>query len=194
MKRWTRLPLFVASCAACSKALATLAISGVVLIEPDPSILLRGQTATLTYTITNTGDESIDVATAGTDYYDWGPTSTLFPLGTAATPPCTMTYVDFIAPPGQPPAVVNTVFFQPRPVLPGETRQCVMEITVSEETDGPFVQQFGFTGARGVRNVSVSQNVFFSLGQTTAVPALSPFSLGALILGLLGIGAMLARR
>jgi hypothetical protein len=192
MKAKMRITLFLLLCLVSSSAIATLAISGTVAIQPDPSVLLRGQTATITYTITNTGDEPLDRVYGGTGYYDWGPTSTIFPIGTVATPPCYLTYFDLSPLPGNPPYWIVTVFFQPWPLLLGESRQCVMELTVSKEAAGPFVQQFGFTGGRGNQSTSISQSVFFGLGQTTAVPALSPIGLIALILSMLAIGTMLA--
>ena len=194
MKLRGKFPLWVFLCATSSNATAVLAISGSVVIDPYPSTLMRGQSATITYTITNTGDEPLDSAAIGTGYYAWGPRSTIFPLATIATSPCLVRYDDLSPRPGEPAIVLNAVFFRPIPLLPGETRQCVMEISVSEETAGPFVQQFGFTGARGAQSTNVSQSVFFSLGLTTAVPALSPLGLGTLMLGVLAITAMLSRR
>ncbi len=182
--RWLLLPLFGV---ACSNALATLSLSGNVTVEPDPRGLLRGQTATIVFTIANTGDEPFDEAVTGTTYFDWGPTSTIFPAGTAATPPCTFTLVDFSPPPGQPPLVGLTLFFRPVPLLPGETRQCVMEIAVSTEAAGPFTQSFGFNGSRGGRVAFFEQSVHFGLGQVNAVPAQSQLFSLVLVLAVLVI-------
>lgn len=171
-------------------AMATLAITGDVVIEPHPSVLLRGQQATITYTLTNTGDEPLDLASSGFDYRTDGPLSTLFPFPTAATPPCGFQLLHFSAPPGVPGFVVNTNTFLPWPIEPGETRQCVTGLQVSAQTAGPFVHRFRFSGARGDRNVSASQQFTFTLGeQPMLIPASSGWSLafmGALLL-LLGV-------
>jgi len=162
-------------------ALATLAITGDVVIEPHPSVLLRGQQATITYTLTNTGDEPLDAASSGFDYRTFGPLSTLFPFPLAATPPCGFSLVDFSTPPGVPGFVVNTNTFQPRPIEPGETRQCVTGLQVSAETAGPFVHRFGFSGVRDGRNVFTAQFVTFTLGEPPLlVPAVSPWGLALL--------------
>lgn len=64
----------------CTNALATLAIRGDVVIDPHPSVLLRGQQATVTYMLTNIGDEPLELASAGFDYRTFGPLSTLLLL------------------------------------------------------------------------------------------------------------------
>jgi len=156
----------------CGNAMALLAIEGTVVIEPAPDTLLRGQTAIITYTVTNIGDEVWDAAVSGTGYYEQGPTSTVLPIPNAATPPCSAQFLDFSPLPGQPTYVGNTNSFYPRPISPGESRQCVMELMVSPEAGGPFVQWFGFTGTRGTQSVHLSQYVTFNLGQgAVAVPA-----------------------
>lgn len=172
---WALLALLWAS-----DAMATLAITGEVMIEPAPATLRRGDTATLTYILTNTGDEPLDFATSGTTYIQFGPTSTVFPFPTAATPPCTFQLLDFSAPPGQPPIVVNTNSFHPRPIPPGESRRCVIGLLVSSEAAGPFVQQFGFSGTRAGRTVTAAQSITFNLGQPqpSSVPTTST---GALV-------------
>lgn len=168
MRGWVLLALSLG----CSNAMALLAIEGTVVIEPAPATLLRGEIATLTYTITNTGDEPLDFATAGTGYYEQGPTSTVLPMPNAATPPCSAQFLDFSPLPGQPTFVINTNSFYPRPIPAGESRQCAMELMVSPEAGGPFVQWFGFTGIRGTQNVHMGQYVAFNLGQgAVAVPA-----------------------
>ncbi len=194
MKRSRQWLVVVAFCLTCSNAMATLAIAGSVAIAPDAKFLLRGQTASLTYTITNIGDEPLEEASAGTFYFGWGPSSTIFPSGTAATAPCIMTFFDLSPVPGQAPAVINTVFFRPTPVLPGETRECVLEISVSQEAGGPFTQQFGITGSRGNQSTTVSQFIFFPLGQVAAVPTASLFAWMALVLSVMFSGTLIARR
>lgn len=71
-----------------TEAMATLAIAGEVLIESPAATLLRGQTATLTFSVTNIGDETFDRANWGTSFFREGPTSTVYTFSTAATPPC----------------------------------------------------------------------------------------------------------
>lgn len=196
MKLWARLLLLPILCAAYSNATATLAISGTVLIDPDPSILLRGQTATVTYTITNTGDEPLEFAYAQTDYVTLGPESSVFPHASAASPPCVV-IDDSLSPlpPGKPSYYFNFTQFHPMPLLPGGTRQCVVEITVSGEADGPFIQWFGLHARLGTRYAAtVSQSFLFTLGGRAApVPTLSRLGLSALLLGLLAAGAVFTR-
>jgi len=172
------------------EAVATLAITSEVIIDPHPSVLLRGQQATVTYILTNTGDEPLEIASSGFDYRTFGPLSTLFPFPTAATPPCGFQLLDFSTPPGVPGFVVNTNTFLPWPIEPGETRQCVTGLQVSAQTAGPFVQRFGFNGSRGNRSVSAPQFVTFTLGeQPMLIPASSGWSLVfmAALLLLLGV-------
>jgi len=173
-----------------SDAMATLAITGEVLIEPAPATLRRGDVATLTYTITNTGDEPFDRAASGTTYIQFGPTSTVFPFPTTATPPCAFQLLDFSAPPGQPATVANTNTFLPAPIAPGESRQCVMGLQVSPTAGGPFVQRFSLSGSHGLERVSVARNIVFNLGeqQPSSVPAVSNWGLGLLGLLLLAYG------
>jgi len=146
-----------------SKAMATLAITGEVVIEPHPSVLVRGQQATITYILTNTGDEPFEIAGSSFDYRTDGPLSTLFPFPTDATSPCGFQLLHFSGPPGVPGYVINSILFQPRPIEPGETRQCVTGLQVSAQTAGPFVKRFGFSGVRGDRTASASQHVTFTL-------------------------------
>ena len=173
-------------------AMATLAITSQVIIDPPASLLLRGQQATVTYIITNTGDEPLEIPNAGFEYRSFGPLSTLFPFQTAATPPCGFQLLDFSTPPGVPSFVVNTLTFQPRPIAPGESRQCVTGLEVSAQTAGPFVQQFGFNASSGDRVVSEQHFVTFTLGEPPLlVPAFSWWSLALLsilILTLAGYG------
>ncbi len=167
MRVWALLALSMG----CGSAMAVLSIEGTVLIEPPPATLLRGDVATLTYTMTNTGDEPLDFATSGTGYWQEGAGSTVYPLPNAGTLPCLAQFVDFSGPPGQSAFVVNTNLLFPWPIPPGESRLCVMELAVSMEAAGPFTQRFGFTGTRGTQRVNVGQDVVFNLGQgAVAVP------------------------
>lgn len=175
------------------EAMATLAITSEVVIDPHPSVLLRGQQATITYTITNTGDEPLELASAGFDYRSFGPLSTLFPFPTAATPPCGFSLFDLSTPPGVPGFVVNTNTFQPRPVEPGETRHCVTGLQVSAATAGPFVKRFGVSGTRGNQTVSAPHFVTFTLGeQPMMIPTLSwlSLSLAGVLMLLLGVNRL----
>lgn len=168
--RWWGLVMLLVGC---GNAVALLAIQGTVVIEPPAATLLRGETATITYTVTNTGDEPLDSATSGTGYYEWGPMSTVLPAPNSQTPPCVTQFFDFSPRPGEPAFIVNTNSFLPRPIPPGESRQCVLDLVVSPEAKGPFIQRFGFTGSRGALSVNVGEDVMFNLGQETiAVPAL----------------------
>lgn len=181
---WVLCTLFLGG-----EATATLAITGEVLIEPPAATLLRGQTATITYIITNTGDEPLDRAASGTLYFNEGPTSTVFPFPTAATPPCAFQLVDLSAPPGQPAIVGNTNTFLPAPIAPGESRRCAMGLQVSSQAGGPFVQQFLVSGSRGNQQVLVARDIAFPLGQTSfPVPAGSVLGLVLLAATLLAIG------
>ncbi len=129
MKVSVRVWVLLALSVGCGNAMALLTIEGTVVIEPAPATLLRGQTATITYTVTNIGDEAWDAAAVGVEYFESGPTSTVLPVPTAATPPCVSQFVDFPSPiPGAPTYVVNTNTLYPRPILPGESRQCVMDL------------------------------------------------------------------
>ncbi len=179
----------------CGNAVALLAIEGTVVIDPPPATLLRGQTATITYTVTNTGDEPLEVLVAGTEYYERGPLSTVLVSPTPATAPCLVGVFDASPRPGEPLYVVNTNSFLPRPVLPGESRQCVMDLMVSPEAAAPFVKHFGFLASRGATSITSSQVVTFNLGEEAiAIPTLR--WLGVVFLTLLvGLaGARVARR
>jgi hypothetical protein len=184
--RWLAL---LGLCAGCDNAMATLAITGEVVIDPPAASLLRGQTATLTYTLINSGDETLEIAAAGTVYRTFGPTSTVFLVPTASTPPCTVQTLDLSPLPGQPGAVAITSSFRPRPIPPGESRQCVMGLVISTEASGPFVQQFGFSGLIGDRSVDIAQNIFFPLGeQPKPIPTASPWGLALLSILMLTLG------
>ncbi len=190
--RWWVL---LALCAGCGNAAAVLAIQGTVFIDPPPATLLRGQSATLTYTLTNTGNEAIDVGAVATGFYADGPTSTIIIEPSAATLPCTMGILDLSPQPGQPTFYYVSTFFEPFPILPGESRQCEVSLTVSPDAGSAFTQRFYFSGAIGTQSVDIFQDVVFNLGEMpTVVPTLrwpANFIL-MLLIGLLG--AMLVRR
>lgn len=187
---WVLLALSVG----CDNAMAVLAIEGTVVIEPSPTTLLRGQTATLTYMLTNTGDEPLDFAAAGVSYFETGPTSTVLPEPTAATPPCDPQFLDLSPLPGQPVFVINSNAFNPTPIAPGDSRLCVMNLVVSPEAAGPFVVQFSFVGLRGAAEVNTAQEVLFTLGTSAAVPVLEWPSMALLVLLISLMGARLLRR
>ncbi len=189
---WAMLVLSVG----CGNALALLAVEGSVTIDPSPATLLRGQTATITYTVTNIGDEAWDAAAVGVEYFESGPTSTVLPVPTAQTPPCVSQFVDFPSPiAGAPTYVVNTNTLYPRPVLPGESRQCVMDLVVSPDAAGPFVQLFSLTGSLNGQIAYTSQVVAFNLGQgAVAVPLLGGPAHLLLVLLISLVGARLLRR
>lgn len=177
-----------------SGAMAALALTGSVVITPDPAVLLRGQTATVTYTITNTGDEPFQPF-SGTNYYDWGPTSTVYLLPNASTPPCSIQYTDLSPLPGNPPFVFATVLLLPQPLLPGDTRQCVSDLVVSTEAAGPFVQRFGLAGATATQSINLGQEFAFPWGDPgRSIPSMQPAGRIALILGALLLGVAMARQ
>lgn len=196
MKMGARWWALLALSVGCGSALALLAVEGSVTIDPSPAMLLRGQTATITYTVTNIGDEAWDAAAVGVEYFESGPTSSVLPVPTAATPPCVSQFVDFPSPiPGAPTYVVNTNTLYPRPILPGESRQCVMDLVVSPDAAGPFVQLFSLTGSLNGQIAYTSQEVAFNLGQgAVAVPALMWPSLVVLVLLVSWLGARLLWR
>jgi len=173
-----------------SEAAATLAIAGEVLIEPPAATLLRGQTATLTFTVTNIGDEPFDRAAWTTTYFREGPTSTVFTFSTAATPPCTFSGFEFDQPPNQPGINAAGGSFHPRPIAPGESRICVIGVRVSNQAAGPFVQTFGISGTRAEQSVGVTRSLAFNLGEPQAqrVPAISAWGVALLTLLLLEVG------
>lgn len=184
-------------------AFAALSISGTVVVEPHPSTLTRGQEATVTYTLTNTGDEPIELATVGFPYRSSGPLSTVLPFRTAATPPCLYRLRVLPGPfeaPGAvespakwspvPPFLEKSIEFAPLPIEPGGTRRCVAALRVSPETAGSFVQTFNFQASRGEQSVMQTRSVVFGLGESaTAIPAVSTWSLAlaSLLLLLLGV-------
>lgn len=187
-------------------ASAALSISGTVVVEPHPSTLLRGQEATVTYTLTNTGDEPIDRATVGFPYRSSGPLSTLLPFQTSATPPCVYRLRVLPGPfevPGAvesqgkwspvPPFLEKTIEFAPAPIEPGGTRQCVSGIRLSAQTAGPFVQSFNFQASRGGQSVTETRSVVFRLGESAIpIPAVSAWSLAlaSVIVLLLSVGRL----
>lgn len=184
-------------------AFAGLSISGTVVVEPNPSTLLRGHEATVTYTLTNTGDEPIELATVGFPYRSSGPLSTVLPFRTAATPPCLYRLRALPGPfevPGAvespakwspvPPFLEKTIEFSPLPIEPGGTRRCVAALRVSAQAAGPFVQTFNFQASRGAQSVMQTRSVVFGLGESAvAIPAVSTRSLAlaSLLVLLLGV-------
>ncbi|ODU43667.1 MAG: hypothetical protein ABS96_22135 [Lysobacteraceae bacterium SCN 69-123] len=189
-------------------AVAALSISGTVVVEPHPSTLVRGQEATVIYTLTNTGDEPIELATVGFPYRSSGPLSTVLPFRTAATPPCLYRLRALPGPfeaPGAlespakwspvPPFLEKTIEFAPLPIEPGGTRRCVAALRVSPETAGPFVQTFNFQASRGAQSVTQTRSVVFGLGVSAiAIPAASTWSLALASLLLLLLGVFRLRR
>lgn len=184
-------------------AIAALSITGTVVVEPHPSTLLRGQQGTVTYTLTNTGDEPIERATVGFPYRTSGPLSTVLPLQTSATPPCLFRLRVLPGPfevPGAvesqskwspvPPFLEKSIEFAPLPIEPGGTRRCVAALRVSAQTAAPFVQTFNFEASRGAQSVTQMRSVVFSLGEPAiAIPATSTWTLAlaSLIVLLLGV-------
>lgn len=170
---------------------AALSISGSVVVEAHSSSLLRGQQATITYTLTNTGDEPIDLATVGFSYRSSGPLSTALPFQTSATPPCVYRLRVLPGPPEAagaakraakwspvPPFLEKTIEFAPAPIEPGGTRRCVAGLRVSTQAAGPFVQTFNFQASRGAQSVTQTRSVVFRLGESAiAIPAVSTWSL-----------------
>lgn len=184
-------------------AVAALSITSTVVVEPHPSTLMRGQEATVTYTLTNTGDEPIELATVGFPYRSSGPLSTVLPFRTAATPPCLYRLRALPGPfeaPGAvespakwspvPPFLEKSIEFAPLPIEPGGTRRCVAALRVSPETAGSFVQTFNFQASRGAQTVTQMRSVVFGLGESAvAVPAVSTWclALASLLVLLLGV-------
>lgn len=190
---WMRLALLLLSVAFAGSAAATVAISATIVIEPDPGTLLRGQTATLTYTVTNVGDEPLQGAFASTGYINFGPQTTIFPVATPATAPCLNGDFAEPLPPPLPSSFLNTTTFRPVPILPGEIRVCVIEITLSADAAGPFVQPFLFSTQPATTNPApLRRNVYFGLGEDQPVPTLSMAG-GGLLLCCLGILAWWTR-
>lgn len=188
-------------------AFAALSVSGTVVVEPHPSTLTRGQQATVTYTLTNTGDEPIELATVGFPYRSSGPLSTVLPFQTAATPPCVYRLRVLPGPfevagtvdsPAKwspvPPFLEKSIEFAPLPIEPGGMRRCVAALRVSPETAGPFVQTFNFQASRGAQSVTQTRSVVFGLGVSAiAIPAVSTWSV-ALASLLLMLGVFRLRR
>lgn len=167
-------------------AVAALSISGTVLVEPHPSTLVRGQQATVTYTLTNTGDEPLEYAGASFDYRTDGPPSSIFPFPTEATPPCSIRYLHLGGALGVPGFVVQTIDFNPVPIQPGESRQCVSDLRVSEQSAMPFVKTFRIGGRAGDQWAYATTSIAFTLGEPPlAIPALSIWGLVATALAVL---------
>lgn len=189
-------------------AVAALSITSTVVVEPHPSTLMRGQEATVTYTLTNTGDEPIELATVGFPYRSSGPLSTVLPFRTAATPPCLYRLRALPGPfeaPGAvespakwspvPPFLEKSIEFAPLPIEPGGTRRCVAALRVSPETAGSFVQTFNFQASRGAQTVTQMRSVVFGLGESAvAVPVVSPWSLALASLFVLLLGVFRLQR
>jgi hypothetical protein len=195
--RFTDSMILVALCTFAGEAVATLAFSADVRIQGDAAIMRHAESAVLTYTLRNTGDEPLDLAFARTIYIDRGPESTLFISVTAATAPC-LILNDSIFGPLPPPAPnieFSSAYFEPLPILPGETRQCSTLITVSPEAAGPFSARFDFHARGGMQWVSAEpRSIFFNLGPTaTAVPAMSSRLLAVLSIMMLAIAALYFR-
>ena len=167
-------------------AFAALSIGGTVVVEPHPSTLTRGQEASVTYTLTNTGDEPLEYAGASFDYRTDGPPSSIFPFPTEATPPCSIRYLHLGGAPGVPGFVVQTIDFNPVPIQPGESRQCVSGLRVSEQSARPFVKTFRIGGRAGDQWAYSTTSIAFTLGEPPlAIPTLSIWGLVATALAVL---------
>ncbi len=189
-------------------AVAALSISGTVVVEPHPSTLLRGQEATVTYMITNTGDEPIELATVGFPYRSSGPLSTVLPFQTVATPPCLyrlrvlpgpFEVAGTVESPAKwspvPPFLEKSIEFAPLPIEPGGMRRCVAALRVSPDTAGPFVQTFNFQASRGAQSVTQTRSLVFGLGESAvAIPVVSTWSLALASLLVLLLGVFRLRR
>jgi hypothetical protein len=192
---WPRFVLLTAVSMMCPTASATMAISATIVISPEPGVLRRGDTAMLTYTITNIGDEIFTEAVAQTDYITSGPASTLFPTASAQSPPCLVGDFGEPFPPPLPSYFINFAYFRPLPILPGASRSCVIDIQISQDAAGPFDKLFGFSGHQGaLATPFVTRSVHFGLGEDRAVPAFSPGSLALLVIGMLVAAALFAAR
>lgn len=180
------LPLLVvALCTACGPAQATIAVSARMEIQANASQMRRGDSTTLVYTFTNTGDEPLDSVHALTNYLSHGPDSTIFVEETAATEPCLNTKASILGPlpPPFPNHLPNQTYAMPVPILPGETRHCIVQLRVSLEASGPFVQRFDFYAKRGFEHTSAQPTfVHFDLGEPiVGIPLLDRF--GQIFLG-----------
>ena len=175
---------------------AILAVSGEVAIDPPPTELRRGQTATLEFRLTNTGDEPLTLAFAGVEFIGWGPESTIIPFGTADTPPCDWAEDGTDPVPGDPPFRVGMVSFEPIPIAPGEIRVCRAALIVAMQAPDRFEKRFSFLGVRDdVVSPYYAQVVRFELVSREAeIPFLSPPSLLIFIGMLLAVALWTLRR
>jgi hypothetical protein len=196
--RFTCPMILVVLCTFAGEAVAKLAFTADVQIQGDAAIMRRAESAVLTYTLSNTGDEPIDLAFARTIYIDRGAESTLFISVTPATAPCLIVNDSIFGPlpPPAPNIEFSSAYFEPLPIFPSETRQCSALITVSSEADGPFIVRFDFHARGGMQWLSAEpQSIFFNLGTAaTPVPTMSSPLLAVLSIMMLSITAFYFRR
>jgi hypothetical protein len=196
--RFTGSMILVVLCTLTGESAATLAFSANVQISGDAAIMRRAETALLTYTLSNSGDEPLDLAFARTVYIDRSAQSTLFISVTPATEPCLIVNDSIFGPlpPPAPNIEFSSAYFEPLPILPGETRQCSALITVSAEAAGPFIARFDFHAQGGMQWISAPpQSIFFNLGPAaTPVPTISSVLLAVLSMMMLSTAALYFRR
>lgn len=168
---------------------------------PDGNVILPGTVGRLVFTVYNDGPD-IALGTGGGSVYFTTPgfrTFELFPL--ASTAPCEVVYIDFNPPPPQP--VSDGVAIQTRRDLgPGESATCEVGISTFPESPTPTVIRFGFGPLSGdpdpsnnqVFPVIYSTQIPATIQRPETIPASSPWTRIALVVGLLGSFAVHRRR
>jgi len=165
-------------------ATTAMPIEGEILIDPPPDGLRRGQTVSLQYRMTNVGSTPLDYVEAVFEFYTFGPDSRIFPIETAETPPCVLFADSPFSPiPGQPHFLFSYARFEPRPILPGESRTCRFAILISSAAPDRFTIPFIMYGVtNGSLTPIFRQDVEFRLrGREAEIPVMSRSALFALV-------------
>jgi hypothetical protein len=139
------IAILILSVLVASAAQAVSDLEGRVEIE-NGAYIPAGTNARAVLTLINNGPDAIisDFAAMGTFYVPNVGFRTIELIPSVETSPCTVHYMDFTVPPPQL-SLISVVVLANRPVPPGTSVSCVVNLSVYPEAPSSFVQRFSFT-------------------------------------------------